>query len=179
MYCNHLRACRTLPYVPAAAAGEILLAATDSCAIKSPMRSEDPPLLRLLRDSRGLGEAARLLWKWPRLREQPRGEGEPVLVLPGFATGDTSTLVLRSYLRWLGYRPYGWGQGINRGDVRKLLHPMIGRTHSPSVRHDQPVQLIGWSLGGVIAREVARERADLVAGVITLGSPVVGGAKYT
>ena len=137
------------------------------------------PVLRLLWDGRGLAEVGLLPWKWGELRRQPRGTGQPVMVLPGFGTGDATTVVLRSYLNWLGYRASGWGLGINRGDVAKLLPPVLKRVRALCEETGQPLHLVGWSLGGVIAREVAREQPQLVASLITMGSPVIGGAKYT
>jgi pimeloyl-ACP methyl ester carboxylesterase len=102
-----------------------------------------------------------------------------VLVLPGFGAGDGSTALLRAYLAWLGYAARGWGLGINRGQVPKLVPrvvELLARTHGVAQRR---VRLIGWSLGGVLAREAARERPELVERVVTFGTPVVGGPKYT
>ena len=99
----------------------------------------------------------------------------PVAVFPGFAAGDLSTFVLRRHLQKAGYRAHRWKLGVNRGDVPALIPKLISRTESLF----GPVALVGWSLGGVLAREVARERPELVRCVVTLGSPVVGGPKYT
>ena len=87
--------------------------------------------------------------------------------------------ILKSYLRLLGYRVRGWGLGRNSGDVRELLPRVLKRIGSFARRTEQEVRLIGWSLGGYLAREAARERPDLVHRVITLGTPVIGGPKYT
>lgn len=133
----------------------------------------------MLREGMFLLELPRLLLRFPALARQPRGRGEPVLVLPGFGAGDASTGVLQGYLRLLGYRARGWGLGTNSGDVRRLLPRVVQRLEHLSREDAQPVRLIGWSLGGVLAREAARQRPDLVERVITLGSPVVGGPKYT
>ena len=124
-------------------------------------------------------EIARLVLNGRSLASQPRGNGEPVVVLPGFGASDNSTFVLRSYLGLLGYDARGWGLGRNAGDVRGYVLRMIELAQKLAAEHRIPVRLIGWSLGGVIARETARERPDLVARVVTLGSPVVGGPKYT
>lgn len=72
-----------------------------------------------------------------------------------------------------------WRLGVNRGDVPSLVPKVIARAESLFARHGEPVALVGWSLGGVLAREVARERPEIVSSVVTLGSPVVGGPKYT
>jgi pimeloyl-ACP methyl ester carboxylesterase len=137
-----------------------------------------PPPLRLLGEARVLWELPRLLVSVPRLARAPRGNGEHVLVLPGYGASDASTRVLRDYLRLLGYRPHPWGLGRNTGSVGRLLPRVIERLERIAGR-DGPVFLVGWSLGGYLAREAARDRPKLVRHVVTLGSPVVGGPKYT
>lgn len=124
-------------------------------------------------------EPARFAANSLRVARQPRGDGRAVVVLPGFGAGDGSTAPMRGYLRSLGYDALGWGLGRNGGDVQALTVAMLGRVDRLAERAGTKVPLIGWSLGGVIAREVARERPDLVEQVITFGSPVVGGPKYT
>ncbi|MGH7809225.1 MAG: esterase/lipase family protein [Candidatus Binatia bacterium] len=140
---------------------------------------EPPAASGMIREARSLIELPRLLLRFPALARQPRGNREPVLILPPHGTGDTSTMILKGYLRLLGYRARGWGLGRNRGRVAELLPRVLKRLASFSRRSQQKVSLIGWSFGGYLAREVARERPDLVCQVITLGTPVVGGPKYT
>jgi hypothetical protein len=140
---------------------------------------EPPPLSGLIRETRGFLELPRLILRFRDLARQPRGHGQPVLVLPGYGAGDGSTLILKSYLRLLGYHVRGWGLGRNSGDVPDLMPRVIKRIGSFARRTHQQVRLIGWSLGGYLAREAARERPDLVHRVITLGTPVIGGPKYT
>ena len=140
---------------------------------------EPPAPSYLLREARGLIELPRLLVRFPDLARQPRGHGRPVLILPGYGAGDGSTAILKSYLRLLGYRARGWGLGRNRGAASELLPRILKRASSLSRRTHHKVCLIGWSFGGYLARELARERADLIDQVITLGTPVVGGPKYT
>jgi pimeloyl-ACP methyl ester carboxylesterase len=113
------------------------------------------------------------------LARQPRGHGEPVLVLPGYGVGDVSTALLQSYLRLLGYRVRGLGRRKDINDVPELLTRVLKRLVSFSRKGEHKVRIVGWSLGGYLAREAARERPDLVRQVITLGTPVVGGPKYT
>src|SRR5689334_11455799 len=140
----------------------------------------DPPdPARLIREARGLIELPRLLLRFPSLACQPRGHGEPVLILPGYGAGDGSTTLLKGYLRLMGYRARGWGLGRNAGDATELMPRVLKRMASFARRADQKVHLIGWSFGGYLARELARERGDLVGQVITLGTPVIGGPKYT
>ena len=132
-----------------------------------------------LGQARGLIELPKLLIDLPGLAKQARGRGQRVLVLPGYGASDASTSVLRTYLRLLGYRPTGWGLGRNRGDVADLLPDVVERLESLAREEGSPIRLIGWSLGGYLAREAARERPQAVHQVITLGSPVIGGPKYT
>jgi pimeloyl-ACP methyl ester carboxylesterase len=133
----------------------------------------------MIREVRVLLELPRLLYRFPVLARQPRGCGQPVLVLPGYGAGDISTALLQGYLRFLGYRVRGWGRGRNRGEVQNLMPRVLKRLMSLARKSGQEVTLVGWSLGGYLAREAARERPDLVQRVITLGTPVVGGPKYT
>ncbi len=136
-----------------------------------------PPRTALFNEAFTGLELPRLLAQAPALAAAPRGRGERVLVWPGFGAGDTSTTPLRGYLRYLGYDVRGWGLGRNDGDVLALLDSLVALLEDAS--RDAPVSLVGWSLGGYLAREVARECPERVSQVITLGSPVVGGPKYT
>jgi pimeloyl-ACP methyl ester carboxylesterase len=138
-----------------------------------------PSRLGLWREPFGVFELPRLLWRARDLASAPRGDGEPVMVIPGYSAGDASTLPLRSYLALLGYSVFGWGLGRNSGDVPELIPRVVARLDSLARETGQRVRLIGWSLGGYLAREAARERPRAVERVVTLGSPVVGGPKYT
>jgi pimeloyl-ACP methyl ester carboxylesterase len=140
---------------------------------------QPPSATGLIREARGFLEFPRLLFSAVNLALQPRGQGQPVLVLPGYGAGDGSTAILKSYLRVLGYRVSGWHLGRNSGNVPDLLPRVLKRLLSMHRHSDERVRVIGWSLGGFIAREAARERPDLVHQVITLGTPVIGGPKYT
>jgi pimeloyl-ACP methyl ester carboxylesterase len=143
-------------------------------------RLRAPSRRAALRDPIGAAfEPTLLLLNGPRLAVQPRGRGGVVYVLPGFGASDTSTVPLRAYLRGLGYDARGWELGRNTGDVGGYALAMIERIERDVAATNQKVPLVGWSLGGVVAREVARERPDLVERVITFGSPVVGGPRYT
>ena len=141
--------------------------------------SGPPPRILLPGELRFLLDFARLLSQASRLRRLPRGGGEPVLLLPGLGAGHGWMSWLRRYLARQGYDARHWGLGRNRGDVRRLVPEVVDRVAELSEGAERRVRLVGWSLGGVIAREVARERPDLVRGVLTMGSPVVGGARYT
>jgi pimeloyl-ACP methyl ester carboxylesterase len=140
---------------------------------------QPPATSGLIREARSLIELPRLLLRFPALALQPRGNGEPVLLFPGHGMGDGSTFILKAFLRMQGYRARGLGLGRNMGVVADLLPRVLKRLASFARRSNQKVTLIGWSFGGYIAREIARERPDLVRQVITLGTPVIGGPKYT
>lgn len=132
-----------------------------------------------MREAIGLLEPVRLAARLPGLANHPRGGDRPLLVLPGFGTSDQSTWILRRYLAWLGYVVEGWGLGRNTGRVPQLIPRIVERLEQLSQRQGDRVGLVGWSLGGYLAREAARERPELITRVVTLGSPVVGGPKYT
>jgi pimeloyl-ACP methyl ester carboxylesterase len=140
---------------------------------------EPPSPNGLFREARGFLELPRLLFRAVDLVLQPRGRGQPILILPGYGAGDGSTAILKSYLRVLGYRASGWRLGRNSGNTPELLPRVMRRLLSIHRHTQERVRLIGWSFGGFLAREAARERPDLVHQVITLGTPVVGGPKYT
>jgi pimeloyl-ACP methyl ester carboxylesterase len=134
----------------------------------------------LLHEVRAGLQLPRLLARSPRLVRMPRGTGGPVIDLPGWRTTEVSMAPLRRYLSWLGHDAHGWGLGRNVGDVGRnadRLAPLVRRLADGAGR---PVSLVGWSLGGIVAREAARRLGpELVSQVITLGSPVVGGPAYT
>ncbi len=98
---------------------------------------------------------------------------------PGFASDDSWTESLRRFLSGLAWNVRGWGLGRNHGRVSELIPALVERTEAFRDETGCRVRLVGWSLGGYLVREVARERPDLVDRVITLGAPVVGGPKYT
>lgn len=103
------------------------------------------------------------------LRAAPSGDGHTVLVLPGLGTTDSATAMLRRFLAGLGYDVHGWGLGRNIGPSVRVVEGL--RLLLESLARDGKVSMVGWSLGGVFARELARLHPDLVRQVITLGSP--------
>lgn len=109
----------------------------------------------------------------------PSGDGHPVLVFPGMGASDRSTLLLRRFLKKLGYLPHGWEQGFNLGPRHGVLATCRDRVHELNERFDRKVTLIGWSLGGVYAREMAKLEPDRVRQVITLASPFAGNPQAT
>lgn len=110
----------------------------------------------------------------PLLRLAPAGDGHPVLVLPGLAASDVSTRPLRTFLRDRGYAAHGWDLGRNAGPRPGVEAAMQRRLAELHHRHGRKVSIIGWSLGGIFAREVARRAEQQVRCVITLGSPFAG-----
>ena len=127
----------------------------------------------------GWGRASEVLWHVPRLLAGlgplgPRGpeDGPPVLVLPGFMANDRTTMDLRRALARAGWRAYPWEDGTNRGARPDTLDRLKARL--AAIYDGRPVLLVGWSLGGMFARELARVAPGMVRAVVTLGSPFSG-----
>lgn len=135
---------------------------------------------KFLRESLAILQVPRLAFRTPSLLlRAPRGTQQPALLLPGLKASDASNAPMRSFLRQRNFATYGWGLGTNNGDVAGRLPAVIERVEELFERTSEPISLVGWSLGGVLAREVARERPELVCQVITYGTPVIGGPLYT
>ena len=130
-------------------------------------------------EGRALHEFGAFLGALPLLSLAPRGDGHPVLVLPGLVASDTSTRPLRSFLRGKGYAVSGWRQGRNFGLREGVQHGMVDLVHELNDKHGRKVSLVGWSLGGLYARQLAKMMPDRVRSVITLGSPFAAGPKAT
>jgi hypothetical protein len=121
--------------------------------------------------------------KFPLQFISPQGDGHPVMIIPGLGTSDISTYYLRNFLGGIGYRPYSWGLGRNigpRNGVNQLLDQLNDRIVEISEEcNNQPVSIIGWSLGGIYGREIAKKMPNSVRQVITLGTPFKGDAGGT
>ncbi|HKA84411.1 MAG TPA: hypothetical protein VKD21_11140, partial [Acidimicrobiales bacterium] len=117
-----------------------------------------PPsiLLGALEQQRALTELVGFGVSLPLFRLMPAGDGHPVLVLPGFMADDASTVALRSVLRSRGYRVHGWGLGRNLGPRASVVERLVGRLDAIHGDSGRAVSLVGWSLGGIYARELAR-----------------------
>ncbi len=102
----------------------------------------------------------------------PAGDGHPVLVLPGFLAGDGSTLPLRRFLRFLGYRTHGYRLGRNLGPQPGVVRALDARLVELSERYGEPVTVVGWSLGGLYARELSRRHPTRVRQLVTLAGPL-------
>ena len=112
----------------------------------------------------------------------PPGDGHPVVIFPGLATDRRATEPLKAVFEELGYTAYDWGRGFNTGptgDVDQWLDELADHVAELVAHHDEPVSLIGWSLGGIYAREVAKKMPRRVRRVITIGTPFAGTAEQT
>jgi pimeloyl-ACP methyl ester carboxylesterase len=149
-----------------------------------------PSMALLAMEFRAFWEFGAVLPAWPALMQAPRGDGHSVIVLPGLAASDTSTFPLRHYLEALGYEVSGWEQGNNFGPRAGVLdaikqkvrdtYAASGRSgHVSSRQVGRKVSLVGWSLGGVYAREIAKEMPEHVRCVITLGTPFAANPRST
>lgn len=167
-----------------------------------------PRRAALVLESRAAFDLARMLPSLlaAPLRARASRFGLRVVVVPGFGADDRYTAPLRAYLRRLGFDASGWGMGKNlagvnlphtladlspgweiapkpeyrgEGSVPYLCDRLVERLQSQHGPDRRPLALVGWSLGGYLAREAARDLPELVDRVITLGSPTVGGPKYT
>lgn len=161
-----------------------------------------PNALLLMLEGRAPWELGALVMATPWLSRLPGGDGHPVVVFPGLGANDMSTKPLRSFLDRLGYVTHPWNQGFNFGPRHGVLHKAVDATREIAQKAGRPVSLIGWSLGGIYAREIAKEltapgssgvgskpahAADSKAGragaevrcVITLGTPFAGHPRAT
>lgn len=147
--------------------------------IKMPTDCSKPSLLSSFRELGTPLEFLKFPIMTPSLLGAPRGDGRRVVLLPGFTSPELAMQPLTSYLNFLGYDASTWGLGINGGDVDGLTEKFGLGIEEMAQASGEPVTLIGWSLGGVIARETARLFESSVREIITMGSPLIGGPKYT
>ncbi len=138
-----------------------------------------PGIVRIALEMRAPWELGIALASYPFIRQAAAGDGHPVLVFPGLAAGDVTTVVIRRFLSDLGYHAYAWEQGLNFGPRPGVLESCIDKIRALRAEHGRTVSLVGWSLGGVYARELAKILPDDVRQVITLGSPFTGNPKAT
>jgi pimeloyl-ACP methyl ester carboxylesterase len=151
----------------------------DGSAELAERRLRPPGLFLMLAETRSLLELNTSLLLSPLLMCAPKGDGHPVLALPGFLASDLSMVPMRRYLRELGYDAYAWNLGRNLGGVanmRGALRDLLRRIYQATNRK---ISIIGWSLGGVYARDLALYAPEMVRSVITLGSPFAGDIRAT
>jgi dienelactone hydrolase len=133
-----------------------------------------PPLSRLLGEARVIGDWARGARHNRRIAKAHQGDGHPVMILPGFMVAEVRMELLRHTLNRAGYRAFGWGLGRNLGVTADIFDRLDVQLDAIKREADGPVTLLGWSLGGLIAREYAKRAPHRIARVITMGSPFSG-----
>lgn len=136
------------------------------------------PLLIAL-ELRAPWELWSVLPTWPLLARAPAGDGHPVIMFPGLSASDGSTLPIRGYLKNLGYDISGWNQGYNFGPRAGILQTAKRQVMDTCEVTGEKVCLIGWSLGGIYARELAKELPQCVRSVVTMGTPFSGSHTST
>jgi hypothetical protein len=142
-------------------------------------QESSPGLLLMAMELRAFWEFGAGLAAAPLLAQAPKGDGHPVLVLPGLSAGDLSTSMLRQYLATWGYAPFGWRQGLNFGPRPGVVEKSLARLRHLHERYGRKVSIVGWSLGGIYAREFAKEAPECVRQVITLGAAFAAHPKAT
>jgi hypothetical protein len=142
-------------------------------------RLRPPSKTLMFLEGRAISELGAFLGALPLLSLAPLGDGHPVLVLPGLVASDVSTRPLRAFLENRGYAATGWRQGRNLGLRPGVQHAMTDLVKELSDTHGRKISLIGWSLGGLYARQLAKMMPQRVRQVITLGSPFAAGPKAT
>lgn len=151
----------------------------DESAGVTERRLRPPSLFLMLAEARGLFELNSSLALAPFLMGAPKGDGHPVLALPGFLASDLSMAPMRRYLKALGYDAHAWNMGRNLGGVagkRAALRDLVRRIYETTGRK---VSVVGWSLGGIYARDLALQCPEMVRSVITLGSPFTNDIRAT
>jgi pimeloyl-ACP methyl ester carboxylesterase len=138
-----------------------------------------PSFALLAMEFRAFWEFGAVFPAWPALQRAPQGDGHSVIIFPGLAASDTSTVPLRKYLQTLGYEVVGWQQGSNFGPRAGVLETAKRHVLDASQDSGRKVSLVGWSLGGIYAREIAKELPEHTRCVITLGTPFAGGPRST
>ena len=153
--------------------GEMMENADPFSALKA------PGALLMALESRAPLELGVTLATWPLLKTAPPGDGHAVIVFPGLGAGDLTTVPLRNFLTAQGYETHGWDLGLNLGPRAGVLQKSVDRVEEIHKQSGRKVSLIGWSLGGLYAREFAKALSNKVRCVITLGTPFAGDPKAT
>ncbi|MGD0850337.1 esterase/lipase family protein [Bradyrhizobium sp.] len=145
----------------------------------APGRLRPPGLGLLLAEMRGIFEFNTSLLLSPLLMRARKGDGHPVLTLPGFLASDLSMAPMRRYLRELGYDAYAWKMGRNVGGVARMRAALRDRLAEIHASTGRKVSVVGWSLGGIFARDLALQAPEQVRCVVTLGSPFANDVRAT
>ena len=139
-----------------------------------------PSRALLLLEGRAVPELFGFMASLPTLTAlAPRGDGHPVLVLPGLTTSDRSTISLRNFLKSKGYATYGWKMGLNLGPRPGVEEGLIKLIDDLYEKHGRKVSIVGWSLGGIYARQLGKMMPKKIRQVISLGSPFGGHPRAT
>ena len=147
--------------------------------LRDPDAQKRPGLILGLLESRAIWECGAYFATLPLHRFMPTGDAHPVMVLPGFASGDGATVLLRHFLKKLGYQTYAWNAGFNMGHKPGLFKHLHNRIDTIQGKYGRKVSLVGWSLGGIMSRKLAFQRPEMIRSVITLGSPFYGANNST
>jgi pimeloyl-ACP methyl ester carboxylesterase len=138
-----------------------------------------PSLGLLLAEMRSIFEFNASLLMSPLLLRASRGDGHPVLALPGFLASDLSMAPMRRYLAELGHDAHAWQMGRNLGGLSRVRAALLERLAEIHASSGRKVSIVGWSLGGVYARDLALHAPDMVRYVVTLGSPFANDVRAT
>jgi pimeloyl-ACP methyl ester carboxylesterase len=142
-------------------------------------RLRPPGLALLLAEARGIFEFNTSLLLSPLLMRAPIGDGHPVLTLPGFLASDLSMAPMRRYLKELGYDTHAWRMGRNTGGVARMQGALLDRLKEIHADVGRKISVVGWSLGGIYARQLALQAPHIVRCVVTLGSPFANDVRAT
>src|SRR5256886_9520392 len=142
-------------------------------------RLQPPGLGLLLAEVRGIFEFNASLLLSPLLMRAPKGDGHPVLTLPGFLASDLSMAPMRRYLSELGYDSHAWRMGRNTGGLVRMQTALLDRLKEIHTQTGRKVSVVGWSLGGIYARHLALQAPDKIRSVVTLGSPFGNDVRAT
>jgi len=142
-------------------------------------RLRPPGLGLLLAEARGILEFNTSLLLSPLLMRAPKGDGHPVLTLPGFLASDLSMAPMRRYLSDLGFQTHAWRMGRNTGGLARMQTGLLDRLKEIHTETGRKVSVVGWSLGGIYARHLALQAPDMVRSVVTLGSPFANDVRAT
>ena len=155
------------------------MAAAASLATQPDLTARPPNPIFTLTEGRALFEFGAFVMARPLLSYLPKGDGHAVQVLPGFMASNSSTAPMRRLLKGLGYDPHGWDSGRNVRVDNALITRLENQLKQLNETSGRKVSLVGWSLGGVLARELAKLHPDRVRLVISLGSPISDDRNHT
>lgn len=143
----------------------------------APLDSAPPPLSLLFGEARVLGDWSRGARENASIADRYDGAGQPVMILPGFMVDDARMGLMKATLRRAGFRAHGWGLGRNLGVTPDMLDRLDARMDRIDRESGRPAVLLGWSLGGLVAREYAKRAPHRVSAVVTMGSPFSGSPR--